>query len=198
MIKAVIFDLGGVLFTNGTREFISKLSSKKHIDPKIVKDVIDGELGSKYRTGKITRDEFWNEAKKTLNINEATDELERQWIDEYKLIEGTKNLLDQLSRKYKVYYLSDNVRERINKIDQKYNFLKWFDGGVFSHEVGVRKPDPKIYEIVLSKAAVLASEALLIDDKLTSLPPAEELGMRTILFTNPEALRGKLTEMGIL
>lgn len=100
--------------------------------------------------------------------------------------------------KYKVYFLSDNVRERVEKINKKYNFIKCFEDGVFFHEVGIRKPNPKVYKIVLRKAGAKPEEAVSIDDKPQFLVPAERLGMNVVLFKSPRILRKKLHELKIL
>jgi len=88
--------------------------------------------------------------------------------------------------------LSDNVKERVEKLNKEHDFISWFEDGVFSHEVGVRKPNPKIYRIALQKAGVRANEAIFIDDIPQFLQPAAKMGMKTILFTNSGDLRKKL------
>lgn len=198
MIKAVIFDLGGVLFTNGTKKFIQDISAKYNLDPEAVKDIMDGDVGSQYREAKITRDQFWEIVLEKLNIKEDIKTLEDQWISGYDLIEGTKDIIFDLAKKYKVYYLSDNVRERVERINDRYDFLEWFEDGVFSHEVGVRKPNPVIYRYTLKKAQVLPEEAVFIDDKQSALDPAKEMGIVTILFESPEQLRQRLIEQKVL
>ena len=198
MIKAIIFDLGGVLFTNGTKQFIEKISKRYGIEESKVKEVMDGDLGTQYREAKITRDEFWNRALKELDIKTDIDDLEREWIDGYELIEGTRDIIQKLSSKYRIFFLSDNVRERVNKVNDRYNFLEWFESGVFSHEVGVRKPNPEIYKIVLDKIGIDPSEAVFIDDKSEMLIPANELGITTYLFTSPDKLRENLVAAKML
>lgn len=194
MIKAIIFDLGGVLFTNGTGQFIDTLVVRYHTDRDRVKNIIDGEIGTLYREAKISRDEFWNRVTTGLGIVANVDNLESEWIDGYKLIAGTRDLINDLSKKYRMYYLSDNVRERVEKLNEKYDFLRLFDGGIFSHEVGVRKPDPKIYRLVLDMAQVNPEEAIYTDDKPQNLVPAQTLGMTTFLFESPEKLRNELQQ----
>lgn len=198
MIKVIIFDLGGVLFTNGTKQFIEMVSQRYGVEKEKVREVMDGELGSLYREAKITREEFWQKVIEALRIQANSDELEKTWIHEYELIEGTRDLVQELSKKYKVYFLSDNVKERIDYISKRYNFLTWFEGGVFSHEVGIRKPNPEIYKLVLEKAQVNANEAVFIDDKPSLLVPAKEMGMLTFAFESPEKLRENLKENHIL
>lgn len=198
MIKVIIFDLGGVLFTNGTKKFIEDISRKYGLNRELVKEIMDGDVGSQYREAKITRDEFWKIALEKLNIPESIDALEEQWISGYELIEGTKDIILELSKTYKVYYLSDNVRERVERIDNKYSFLTWFEDGIFSHEAGVRKPNPEIYKYVLRKAGVNPEEAVFIDDKQSALEPADKMGMKTILFKTPEELRENLIFIDVL
>ena len=185
------------MFTNGTKIFVHQLSTAYDIAEEKVKDVLDGDIGSQYREAKITRDMFWRQVKESLNIKEETSVLEKQWIDGYELISGTKQIIEELAKKYKVFYLSDNVKERVNALDKKFDFKKLFLGGIFSHEVGVRKPDPKIYEYALSVSGSLPNETVFIDDKQKMLDPAAKIGMKTILFTSPKDLKDSLVKMGI-
>jgi epoxide hydrolase-like predicted phosphatase len=199
MIKAIIFDLGGVLFTNGQKKFVDYLVKEFSLDKEKVKDIMDeGKIGTRYREAKITRDEFWKSVLHELHIEANIDDLEDTWISSYELIEGTRDIIQELSKKYKIYFLSDNVKERANKINAKYNFVDWFEDGVFSHEVGIRKPNPQIYKLVLQKANVEPEEAVFIDDKPHFLIPAKEMGMLTFLFENPEKLRSDLKEKNII
>lgn len=198
MITTFLFDLGGVLFTNGTKKFIYTISQTYTLSEDMVKGVIDGEIGSLYRESKINRDEFWEQVIKTLHLNESVDVLEKQWIDGYEIMPKTKSLIGQLSKRYSLYYLSDNVSERVEALDAKFHFLSLFKGGVFSHEVGVRKPNPKIYEYALRKSHAEVHEVVFIDDKQMMLDPAKEMGIKTILFTDPDSLESQLQEQGYI
>lgn len=132
MIKAGIWDLGGVLFTNGTKLFVKDMSKKYRLDPKFVMEVMDGSIGSLYRENQISKDEFWAKA---LKIQADPDKLNAQWIDGYRLIKGTKDIVLTLRKKMPQYYLSDNVPERIKRTNQRTGFLNWFDGGIFSYDL---------------------------------------------------------------
>ena len=80
-------------------------------------------------------------------------------------------------------------------LDDRFKFLHWFNGGIFSHEVGVRKPDLRIYKLALKTAGVAASEAVFIDDKPKNLVPAKALGMKVILFQSADQLQQVLTKI---
>lgn len=197
MIKAIIFDLGGVLFINGTKKFIMSLSKKYNIDLEKARDVIDGGVGTLYRENKISRDEFWERALKELLIEEDSDRLETEWINGYDLIEETKELILELKKKYKIYYVSDNAKGLSSKLNEKYDFRSWFDDGILAYEAGVRKPHPLIYEMLMHKAKLSPNEAIYIDDKKDNLFPSKEMGMQTILFESPEKLKEKLIKLRI-
>lgn len=189
MITTIIFDFGGVLFTNGTKRFISAIAKRYNLSEETVKNVIDGEIGSHYREAKISRDEFWAQVISHLQLTENANTLEQEWIDGYELIQGTMDIIEELSKKYSLYYLSDNVKERVDALNTKYKFTRLFKGGIFSHEVGVRKPHPDIYQFALNLTKSKPEESIYIDDKPPFLIPAQKLGLMTFAFTSPEQLK---------
>lgn len=69
-------------------------------------------------------------------------------------------------------------RKVVNEIEKNVKL----DEVVISAEVGVAKPDPKIYEIFLERSGATPREVVYVDDKVQNLVPASRLGMRTILF----------------
>lgn len=197
-IKTVIFDLGGVYFTDGTKRAIEIISKRWGLDEKLVADVFKGEIGTAYRESKISHEDFWRKAKETLGISAKTEELAKIWLDGYVPIKGTVEIIKELKKNgYEILYLSDNVQERIDYIEQKYHFLQHFKSGVFSHIVGVRKPNPQIYKYALEESSNPANECVYIDDKPNLLEEAQKLGMSTIAFVNAKETRKKLRELGV-
>ena len=198
MISTIIFDLGGVLFTNGTKRLVAFVADEYGIEKEKVQAVLDGEIGRKYREAKVDRHAFWEHFLKELGIKADPDFLEEKWTMGFELIEDTKEIVQELAEKYPVYFLSDNVRTRVEKIQERYGFLDWFEGGIFSHEAGYKKPHPLLYTMILEKAQSKADETLFVDDKPECLLPAAELGMTTILFESPEDLRSRLEQLHVL
>lgn len=197
VIRVLAFDLGGVLFSDGTKEFIGGLHRSFGVDIAHAGELLNGDLGSRYREGKLTRNEFWTAFRRTLGLSADESELEASWLNGYRLNEGTRDLIQELSQDYDVYYLSDNVAERIAAVERRYGFLRLFKGGVFSHEAGVRKPDRRIYELLLDRAQVEAQQVLFVDDKDWALIPAARLGMKTVLFRDSEQVRQDLVRLGV-
>lgn len=189
MIQSVILDLGGVVFVNGTKVFITSLAKRIGKSYDSIAHYFEEGVASDWRRGVVRQEEFFTYLTKTLHLTIPTYELFQQWIASYTLIPGMKELISDISVSCGVYYLSDNVKERVEVLDQTFHFLCWFNGGIFSHEVGVRKPDRKIYELLIERYNLLPSECLYVDDKEKNLHPAADLGMKTHLFTSAQMLK---------
>ncbi len=192
-IKTIIFDLGGVYFTDGAGRFIRKIYTEFNIPEEKIIAALKGDIGLKYRTGKISEEEFWNSVKKFLGIDINNDKLADMWHSSYELQEGTLGIIKKLrDAGYEVIFLSNNIKERAEYLQKKYNFTEDFHDGVFSHVVQVNKPDLEIYRQILKKTKSMAEECVFIDDKVENLVPARELGMKGIHFRNARQLEKEL------
>ena len=199
MIKTVICDLGGVYFTDGSALAIERISAAYGIPPDRVGDVLMGDLGSSYRLGEITATDFWDRAKESWDLQVSTDEIASIWLRAYEPVEGTVAIVDRLrAAGYRTLFLSDNVQERIDYLEETCGFLHRFAGGVLSHLAGLRKPDPKIYELALEKASCAAAQCVYVDDKPAMLEPAMRMGMSAIPFENPGQLERDLQSLGLV
>ncbi len=199
MLGTVIFDLGGVYFCDGTRIAIDRIAAEYRISRRAAKDILSGEAGEQYRIGMITVEQFWQRAKTSWNIKASAEELSLLWCSSYQPNAGTVSLVDRLKAAgHELLYLSDNTRERVNYLDGKYSFLQKFDGGIFSHIVQRKKPDPIIYQLLLDKASNPAAACVYIDDKPEYLEPAKNLGMKVIAFKDAGRLETRLQALALL
>jgi len=194
--RTVIFDLGGVYFSDGTRVAIDAIAAKYEVRRHAVTDILNGESGKEYRIGKISTEQFWQQAITQWNIQASSEVLSRLWCSSYQPNERVVRLVDRLRNAgYELLYLSDNTRERVAYLDERYSFLQKFDNGIFSHVVKHKKPDPIIYQLVLAKASHPSNECVYIDDKPEYLGPAKSLGMEVIAFKSASQLETRLKEL---
>jgi len=199
MGRTIIFDLGGVYFSDGTRRAIDTIAARYGIERQAVAGFLNGEAAASYRTGRLTVDQFWQRAAALWNIQASAAELSTIWCESYQPNPETVRLGRRLrAAGHQVLYLSDNTKERVAYLDEKYGFLKNFDDGVFSHLAQLKKPDPKIYELVLAKARHTAAACVFIDDKPDYLIPARDLGMQVIAFKNASQLEADLAKLDVL
>jgi putative hydrolase of the HAD superfamily len=199
MIRTVILDLGGVYFNDGTRLAIDTIATRYGIDRQAVAGLLNGAAGANYRTGRVTVDQFWQQAVALWHIQASTEELSTIWCESYQPNCGMVRLVERLKAAgHQILYLSDNTMERADYLEKKYGFLKNFDDGIFSHIVKRKKPDPVIYQLLLEKASHPAGACVYIDDKPQNLEPAQKLGMQVIAFNGATRLEIRLKELGLL
>src|SRR5262245_26194655 len=81
---------------------------------------------------------------------------------------------------------------------ERFDFLTWFEGIVISGEVGVNKPDRRIFEHLIERFAIEPEQAVFVDDSAANIDAATDLGFCTIHFTDATALRPALVRLGLL
>lgn len=201
MAKVVIFDLGGVYFTDGREIASKKIAKKFNLNPKLVADVmaVSSDFGKQYRRGDITYEEFWEAVKKILYIDAPAEELNRIWYESYEPVAEVVVIAKKLKKKgTKLFYLSDNAKDRVDYLQEKYNFLQEFDKGIFSHEAHVTKRDgPRIFRLALDETREDAENIVFVDDRREHVETAKSLGMQAIQFKNPKQLEADLKKLGV-
>jgi len=114
-------------------------------------------------------------------------------------IVGAVEILAELrDRDTPLYVLSNFSAETFPPAFERFDFLRWFRGMVISGEVGVIKPDPRIYEIMLARFAIDPHQVVYIDDVAANIEGAQPFGIHGIHFTTPGALRGELVRLTLL
>lgn len=88
----------------------------------------------------------------------------------------------------KLYYLSNMPAPFARALERRHEFLSWFDGGIFSGDVKLAKPDPAIFNLLASRYQLEAAKTLFIDDSLANVQAAHALCWQTIHCEAPERL----------
>ncbi len=185
MIKAVIWDIGGVILT----------------DPKVGdfwKNKEDSkELRKKFGSNKISIDDFVSEGSKLLGMNE------KDFLDSYKKayfsIEPIQEVLEIYENmKTDKYILSDTNPLHLEFIKKNYaSIFNQSKKNYFSPELGLRKDDRKIFEYLIENLKLPPEEVLFIDNKKRIVDLAKETGLNVIHFTNAEKLKEDLEKYNI-
>ena len=191
-IKNIIFDLGGVLYHIDygiTIKAFEKLGIKAF--HKYFSQQQQSNLFDRLETGKISDDDFIKEIK-VLLPNCTKEEIINAWNA---LLIGMPQeniqLLKDLSRKYRLFLLSNTNSihiKQINKLLYKDYNLKnlepLFDKLYLSYQIGMRKPNVETFEWVLKDAGILAQETLFIDDSVQHIESANKVGIQTQLWSS--------------
>lgn len=189
MIKSIIFDLSGVLFSNGLKIGVDQIHNKYKLNKDHLNELLNGPPAENYRTGKETPDKFWQNIQDQFFItDEECADIKKLWFDGYRIKTDMVENINKLKHLgIRVYYLSDNPPDRAAYLDKKHGFISLFDGGVFSYQAHARKPGKEIFEHLLSELHTSHDQILYLDDKESNLKPAEELGLLTYLFDTGDA-----------
>jgi hypothetical protein len=113
-VKTLIFDLGGVYFSDRTSQFIEQVKEKYALPMDVVTEVVQGALGSDLRTARISIKDFWKTASEVWNVSVDPETLSLLWLSGYVPIVGTVDIIKRLRHaSYRTLFLSDNIAERV-------------------------------------------------------------------------------------
>ena len=198
-IKIILIDLGGVYFENGTKITTEKLYKSINKPKKIIDEVFKSRPlreGFLYRKGKMSKQEFWRVAVEKLGLSkDKVPELRELWFSSYTPIQKTKDVVLKLKENYKIVACSGHMKERIDYLDNKYDFKESFDDFFLSHEIGFHKWEPHFWKILAKKYN--PKESIFIDDEQRFFDFAQKQGFKTIIFENPKQLISDLKNLGI-
>lgn len=195
-IRAVFFDFGGVIGRTeyqAPRQHLAERLGMEYED--VVKIVFQSPSSDRAAIGKISAEEHWAEVTKRLKqpVSETEtirDEFFAGDVIDREIVEYLRSLRPD----YYVGLISNawpDLRDYI--IEQK--FEDAFDHMVISAEVGVMKPEARIYQIALEQAGVSPNEAVFVDDFYENIEGCQEVGMHGIHFQSPQQAMGELKQM---
>ncbi|PIN78216.1 hypothetical protein COY26_01110 [Candidatus Woesearchaeota archaeon CG_4_10_14_0_2_um_filter_33_10] len=195
MIKAIIFDYGGVLsIKGGFSSFGEIYASKLGVDPEELKRVIIDNW-SKARISKMDSKMFWLNVSKFLKIDQKIFRKDLMEFSGFRY--EVLDLIKKLKKDYKVGLLSNHIEDWLEEIIAEHKLNEVFDVITASYETKIAKPDISIFKETVKRLGVDATECIYIDDMEQNIPPAKELGMKMILFKNFEQLKKELISFSI-
>lgn len=200
-IKAIVFDLGGVLI-DWNPEYLYRqiFQDKKEMD---------------YFLSEICTPEWNEEQDGGRSLSDATEMLVKahpRYESEIRAyygrwhemlngpIEETLHILKTLKEKTNLglFALTNWSAETFPIACQQYDFFHWFDGIIVSGQEHIRKPFPEIFQLLCERFNLTPESSLFIDDNLRNIKAAKTLGFQTVHFTSPEQLRAALEKKGIV
>ena len=187
MIKAVIFDAGGVLVDWKTisLQFAQEIGMEPEKFIEIFEELsFNPENGSDL--GKMTTDEFFQKLTKQLGCPDKWQDWRKRFVPGFIRIEPTYKLLDELKGKISLAMLTNAKIGLWDEWESIGHFNDYFQVIVDSSKVGMLKPDPRMFELVCQKLQLKPEECLFVDDDKNYTKAAEKLGFKTVHFTDPE------------
>jgi epoxide hydrolase-like predicted phosphatase len=187
-IQAVIFDLGGVLVRTEDRTPRTSLAERLGLTYiELGELVFDSQSSHQAMRGEITTEEHWDTVRKKLGLSkEEYPRVPLEFWGGDKLDEDLVNYLRGLRPQYKTALLSNAWDDLRQMIEEVWDFADAFDQIVISAEVGMVKPEPPIYEMVVADLDVKPGEAVFVDDFPENVAGAKAVGLEAIQFISPQ------------
>ena len=180
-IKAIIFDLGGVLLNLDIARAMTNMHALG-----VDKTEMDDKIIDLYQTGSISTDDFVSHIISLCRSGIDRQQVIDAWnsclldIPDYKL----QYILQLRERGFKTYLLSntnDIHWQHIAKTNFPSPVADYFDKLYLSQELHLAKPDKTIYSYVLNDTGLQADECLFLDDTVQNIQAAASMGIRTYL-----------------
>jgi putative hydrolase of the HAD superfamily len=195
--KNIIFDIGGVLLEWNPPKFLPRYFQ-------------DQEIIGKYK--QLFKSEAWLNYDRGITTIEQTAEHIDPTLDKQRFINFCKTLHNVLMPQqkvidlmiklkqmgYKIYILSNFPQELFHDVYEKNNFFKEPHGMTISYRIGSLKPEPNIYQILLTEHNLKPEECFFIDDRAENIEGSRACGIEGVVFANYNSLEEDLKKLKIL
>ena len=199
-MKNVVFDLGGVVFDWNPDAIIRRVFDDPQLQARIKKEIfeqpdwLDTDRGTLSRADAIVR---WSE--RTGQPADRIDALMHASDASMQPKHGTLALMDELAaNNLTLYCLSNMPEERYAYLRREYDFWDQFSGIVISAHIKMVKPEPGIYQHLLTTYDLDPAQTVFVDDSSKNVAAARALGIHGTLFTTADSCRAALKEFGLL
>jgi putative hydrolase of the HAD superfamily len=198
-IQAVLFDFGGVILSSPFEAF-ARFELARGLPDGFLRRVNatnpDTNAWALLERSEVSVAEFGD----LFAAESAALGYEVHGLDVLPLLSGTLRpemveALRRISARLPTGLLTNNVLLPDGHVDREPamdEVLALFDAIIESSKVGVRKPDPRFYELACEALAIEPSDAVFLDDLGINLKPARAMGMHTIKVTNPTTALAEL------
>lgn len=201
MIKAIIFDYGGVV-TGGKSEerglygLCQKFSKVLHIPTNKIYSAYH-KLWPDWKLGDATINQVYSKFLKDIDSDYPKEKLIYLTYHYSSLNKNVVNLIKILKKNYKIVCLSNHAKEWFENDARRFRLNKLFAKIFVSYKLGIDKPHPAAYHVVLKSLKVNPEECLFIDDLQRNTEVAKQLGMQVIHFNNYSQLKKHLKSFNI-
>jgi epoxide hydrolase-like predicted phosphatase len=187
-IRAVIWDLGGVLVRTHDRSGRERWEEKLGLAPRQLDKIVFGcDMSRQAFVGHAEVEDVWRAVADQLNVPEDERmQLEQDFWSGDQIEHGLVNFIRQLRPTYKTGLISNAWKPLRTFMEQDWKIADAFDHITVSAEIGIAKPDPRIFAHSLEALQTPPEQAIFVDDFIDNVAAAHQLGIQAIHFTNPQ------------
>ena len=196
-INAVIWDLGGVLVRTLDRSHRVAWEQELKLDAgELDRLVFEGEIGRAAAIGKARADDIWAFIRERFGLSaEETQRIEQDFWAGDQVDQELIALIRRLRSNYKTALLSNAWPDLRHALEELWQIADAFDDIFISAEIGLAKPDERIYKLALERLGVKPQEAVFIDDFKRIIDAAADVGLHTIHYQNSAETQAALKDL---
>ena len=195
-VRAVFFDLGGVVIRTeyqAPREYLAERLNTTYED--LNRIVFESDTSRRASIGELTTEAHWEAVTRKVGRPASEAGIIRQEFFAGDIVDiELLDFIRSLRPRCKTGVISNAWPDLRQYLTEK-KAVDAFDALVISAEVGIMKPEPKIYQMALEKLGVTAPEAAFVDDTPVNVDAARALGMQGVLFREPRRALSDLKEI---
>lgn len=191
MVKNIIFDIGGIIFDDDNIVISNMMGEDcTEICRKIYSGLRNCTLGNlevKDYIETFKGDKDYEKIKYIL----SSDNFSKSYPlikDNYEYIKGLKE------KGYNIYLLSNITKETFKYVSSVIDINGIFNGGIFSYQEHLVKPDPKIFELIVNRYSLNKDETIFFDDRKKNVLAASECGIKSYVFNSVDDVENVLNE----
>jgi 2-haloacid dehalogenase len=196
----IVYDLGGVLIDWNPRHLYRKLIEDEATMEWFLAEVCDTAWNEEQDRGRSFAEAIEEAAARHPEYRPLIAAYFERWAEMMAgEINGAVAVLEELrSAGYELHALTNWSAETFPHARERFAFLEWFESILVSAEVGLIKPDPAIFRLLLDRIGRTPPECIYIDDNPKNVASAAALGFEAIAFESAAQLRGALDGRGLL
>jgi 2-haloacid dehalogenase len=199
-VKAVVFDLGGVLIDWDPRYLYRKLLDDEAAVEEFLATVCTPAWNAEQDRGRPFAEGVAELVERHPAHAAAITAYHERWPEMLGgAVDGTVEVLAELrAAGVPVYALTNWSAETFGVARERFEFLEWFDGVLVSGEERIIKPDPAIFRLLLDRFGLDPEATFYVDDSEPNVAAADRLGLDAVRFTTPAQLRRDLVARRLL
>ncbi len=199
MERIVIFDLGNVILNFDLGLFTGKLAALSGCSREELHAFAFGTpLDKSFDRGDISPEEFYRALTDRFSLAVPYEQFKQIFSEIFTPTPGTTELVEMLSNNYPLAILSNTNPLHFCHIKETYPVLQLFGAYYLSYELRLLKPDPRIYERVISACKCPPESIFYIDDLQPNVDGALRAGMQAVRFQSAEQLARDMKAGGLV
>ncbi|MBI4342253.1 MAG: HAD family phosphatase [Candidatus Omnitrophica bacterium] len=193
----VISDLGGVVLEFNADQVVHQMAQLlgRSFD-EVQAAVYDKALLLPFELGRITPQAYYEGLTRSLKLPWTYEQFTRAWNNIFTENRDVIWIMERLRKRHRLIALTNTNALHIEHIKRSFPVLAFFEDWVASCDVGLRKPDPQIYALVLQRAGVRPADAVYIDDRPELVEAGKAAGLTVIRFQSSGQLEQELRASG--